>query len=174
MSWCTYWFTTEMEKSHRKHLQEIIYVHWYNVKGTKELTKIFFDSLISFIPLFSLILFIVTMCGEEFIRQCWMMSSCKTDWCPYPTSISIWRVYLCINAWMGVSLTYLMIFTPITEIYMVVIHAKRVIYMPHMEGFTLGKTAWQYMKQACKTQFQKMLKCQSLYTYSNRDCIILY
>ena len=75
---------------------------------------------------------------------------------------------------MDVSLIYLMISTPVTETYMVVKHAKRVIYMPHMEGLTLDKTAWKYTEQICGTQFQNMLKCQSLYTYSNKDCVIFY
>ena len=89
-------------------------------------------------------------------------------------TICIWHVYLCINAWMDVSLIYLMISTPVTETYMVVKHAKRVIYMSHMEGLTLDKTAWKYTEQICGTQFQNMLKCQSLYTYSNKDCVIFY
>ena len=72
---------------------------------------------------------------------------------------------------MEVSLIYLMISTPVTETYMVVIHAKRVIYMSHVEGLKLDKTAWKYMEQICVTQFQKLLKCQSLYTYSNKDCV---
>ena len=75
---------------------------------------------------------------------------------------------------MDVSLIYLMISTPVTETYMVVKHAKRVIYMSHMEGLTLDKTAWKYTEQICGTQFQNMLKCQSLYTYSNKDCVIFY
>ena len=73
---------------------------------------------------------------------------------------------------MDVSLIYLITSTPETETYMVVIHAKRVIYMSHVEGLTLDKTAWKYMEQICGTQFQKLLKCQSLYTYSNKDCVI--
>ena len=40
-----------------------------------------------------------------------------------------------------------MISTPVTEIYTVVIHVKRVIYMSHMEGLALDKTAWKYMEQ---------------------------
>ena len=73
---------------------------------------------------------------------------------------------------MDVSLVYSMISTPVTETYMVVKHAKRVIYMSHMEGLTLDKTAWKYTEKICGTQFQKMLKCQSLYTYSNTVCVI--
>ena len=55
---------------------------------------------------------------------------------------------------MDVPLIYLMISTPITEICVVVIHAKRMIYMSHMEG----KTSWKYMEQIFRTQFQKVLK----------------
>ena len=73
---------------------------------------------------------------------------------------------------MNVSLIYLMISTPVTETNMVVKHAKQVICMSHMEGSTLDKTAWKYTEQICGTKFQKMLKCQSLYTYSNKDCVI--
>ena len=64
-----------------------------------------------------------------------------------------------------------MISIPVTEIYMVVIQAKRVIYMSHMEGLTLDKTAWKYMEQICRTKFQNIAKYQSLYTYSNKDCV---
>ena len=63
---------------------------------------------------------------------------------------------------MDVTLIYSTFFTPVTEIYMVMIHAKRVIYMSHMEGLTLDRTARKYMEQICGTQFQKMLKYQSL------------
>ena len=50
-----------------------------------------------------------------------------------------------------------MISTPVTETYMVVKHAKRVIYMSHMEGLTLDKTAWKYTEQICGTQFQNSI-----------------
>ena len=63
---------------------------------------------------------------------------------------------------MDVSLIYLMIPTPETEMYMVVIFAKRLIYMPHTEGLTLDKTAWKYMEQICGTRFPKISKYQSL------------
>ena len=55
-----------------------------------------------------------------------------------------------------------MISTPVTEMYMAVIHTKCVIYMLHMEGFTLDETAWKNMEEICRTQFPKMLNCQSL------------
>ena len=80
-------------------------------------------------------------------------------------------VYQCLN---GCVLIYLMISTPVTETYKIVKHAKRVIYMSHMEGLTLDKTAWKYTEQIYGTQFQKMLKCQSLFTYSNKECVIFY
>ena len=57
---------------------------------------------------------------------------------------------------MDVSLIYLMISTPETEMYMVVILAKRLIYMFHTEGLTLDKTAWKYMEQICGTRFPKI------------------
>ena len=63
---------------------------------------------------------------------------------------------------MDVSLIYSMISTPVTEIHMVVILAKQGVYMSHMEGLTLDRTAWKYMDQVCGTQLQKMLKYQSL------------
>ena len=63
---------------------------------------------------------------------------------------------------MDVSLIYLVIFTSVTKIDMAVIHTKQVIYMSHMEGLTLDNRAWTFMEQICGTQFQKMLKCQSV------------
>ena len=63
---------------------------------------------------------------------------------------------------MDVSLVYLMISTPETEMYMVVILAKRLIYMSHTEGLTLDETAWKYMEQIRGTQFPKILRYQSL------------
>ena len=55
-----------------------------------------------------------------------------------------------------------MISTPETEMYMVVILAKRLIYLFHMEDLILDEPAWKYMEQACGTHFLKMLKYQSL------------
>ena len=52
--------------------------------------------------------------------------------------------------------------TPVAEIYVVVIHAKHMIYMFHMEGLTLDETAWKHMEQICGTQFQEISKYQSL------------
>ena len=63
---------------------------------------------------------------------------------------------------MDVSLIYLMISTPETEMYIVIILAKRLIYMFHTEGLTLDKTAWKYMEQICGTRFPKISKYQSL------------
>ena len=48
------------------------------------------------------------------------------------------------------------------------------LHVPYGRLDIRQKTAWKYMEQICGTQFQIMLKCQSLYTYSNKDCVIFY
>ena len=46
---------------------------------------------------------------------------------------------------MDVSLIYLMISMPVTEMCMIMKHAKHVTYMLHMVGLISDKIVWKYM-----------------------------
>ena len=69
---------------------------------------------------------------------------------------------------MDVSLIYLLISTPETEMYMVVIPAKGPIYMFHTEGLALDETAWKNMEQMYATQFPKIIKYQFIIVFKER------
>ena len=80
----------------------------------------------------------------------------------------IWHVYLCISAWMDVPLIYSMISMPVTEMCMIMKHAKHVTYMFHMVGLISAEIVWKYMEQICGTQFQKIKKSDSINVFKQR------
>ena len=57
---------------------------------------------------------------------------------------------------MDVPLTYSMISMPVTEMCMIMKHAKHVTYMFQVVGLISDEIVWKYMEQICETQFQKM------------------
>ena len=75
-------------------------------------------------------------------------------------------VYQCLN---GCVPDILMISSPVTETYMVMKHAKRVIYMSHMEGLTLDKNSMKIQGANMWNSIPENVKMsESIYLFKQR------